>query len=57
MNLKLIELIVKIAIEVGEHVVPAIIDACHSSSSQEEKDAVKHEVKKQLGEQNAIKKR
>lgn len=45
MNLKLIELIAQIAIEVGEHVIPPIIDALRDCSDEQKK-----EISKQVNE-------
>lgn len=35
LNLKTIELIAQIAIEIGEHVIPAIIKTCHPDADKE----------------------
>ena len=59
MNLQLIKLIVEIAIEVGEHVIPDLIDLLHDDKSIEEKVAIEkavydlHKNKTKMGDKDA----
>lgn len=43
-NIKTIELIAQIAIEIGEHVIPAIIKACHPESNEEQHEKYQKEI-------------